>query len=121
MGERAKSAALPIEYQELLRYCPVLATDPESVRKMDIDTLQMLSCTARNNAAERQELQRQGIARAQAQGVRFGRPAVKLPKNFHRIVAALEAGEITGAEAIRQSGVSSATFYRYLRKFREQN
>ncbi len=113
--------ALLVEYEELVRYCPMLVTDRETVRELDRHTLQVLSTAARENSAQYRERQRQGIEQAKAQGVQFGRPKVKIPGNFERIVAAWKSGEISREEAVRQSGVSMATFYRYVRKLREQD
>ena len=83
-----ENLALVVEYEELLRYCPMLEVDPKTVQELDRHTLQVLSNTARSNLARQRELQRQGIAQAKAQGVRFGRPKAKAPKNFAGIVQA---------------------------------
>ena len=120
MRETAENLALLVEYEELLRYCPILATDPETVQSLDRHTLQILSTTARGNCRQQKELQKKGIAQAKAQGVQFGRPRAAVPRNFKRIVEAWHMGEISRLEAIRQSGLSSATFYRYAKKLREQ-
>jgi len=112
--------ALLVEYEELIRYCPMLVTDMETVQGLDKHTLQVLSKAARKNSFQYRERQRQGIEQARAQGVQFGRPKVKLPGNFEGIVDAWKAGKITREEAIRQSGVSTATFYRYVKKIQQQ-
>ena len=121
MPKTVDNLALLVEYEELVRYCPMLITDKETVQGLDRHTLQVLSTTARSNCADRKELQRQGIAQAKAQGVRFGRPKAKVPGNFKDIVDAWQEGNITRCEAVRQSGLSEATFYRYVRKMKEQN
>lgn len=82
MVNTLENLALVVEYEELLRYCPMLEVDPKTVQELDRHTLQVLSNTARSNLARQRELQRQGIAQAKAQGVRFGRPKAKAPKNF---------------------------------------
>lgn len=61
-----------------------------------------------------------GIAAAKEKGVRFGRSRIEPPDNFPEIVDALENKEITAKEAIRQSGMAEATFYRRLREYREK-
>lgn len=61
-----------------------------------------------------------GIAAAKEKGVRFGRSRVEPPDNFPEIVDALENKEITAKEAIRQSRLAEATFYRRLREYREK-
>lgn len=62
-----------------------------------------------------------GIAAAKAKGVKFGRPRVEPPDDFAEIVNALEKKTITAKEAIQQSGMAEATFYRRLREYRKNN
>ena len=56
--------------------------------------------------------QREGIAIAKGQGKYTGRKPMPLPDNFERVVARWRAGEITAAEAMRQTGLKANTFYR---------
>lgn len=56
--------------------------------------------------------QREGIAIAKEQGKYTGRKPMPLPDNFERVVARWRAGEITAAEAMRQTGLKANTFYR---------
>ena len=56
--------------------------------------------------------QREGIAIAKEQGKYAGRKPLPLPDNFERVVARWRAGEITAAEAMRQTGLKPNTFYR---------
>lgn len=121
MEKSAECTELMAEYEELLQYCPLLETDPGLVQGLDRQTLRVLVHTARSNKAEQCDLQRRGIAQAKARGVQFGRPKAKVPANFPRIVSAWKEGIISREEAIRQSGLSTATFYRYLKKLREQD
>lgn len=64
--------------------------------------------------------QMDGIAEAKAKGIKFGRPRVEPPDNFSEIVNALENKVITTKEAMRQSGMAEATFYRRLREYRKR-
>lgn len=64
--------------------------------------------------------QMDGIAAAKAKGIKFGRPRVEPPDNFSEIVNALENKVITTKEAMRQSGMAEATFYRRLREYRKR-
>ena len=57
--------------------------------------LQLLSFIAENERRNIHERQRQGIAAARARGVRFGRPARKLPPQFAECAARFRKGEIT--------------------------
>ena len=80
--------------------------------------LQILSFVAENERVNIKKRQAEGIAAAKLKGVRFGRPEIPPPDNFAEIVATWEAKKITFAEAIRQCGMSEATFYRRLREYR---
>ena len=64
--------------------------------------------------------QMDGIAAAKAKGIKFGRPRVEPPDNFSEIVNALENKVITTKEAMQQSGMAEATFYRRLREYRRR-
>jgi len=65
--------------------------------------------------------QREGIRAAQAKGVRFGRPIAEAPDNFGALVRLWERKQIDLNEALRQSGLKEATFYRRLREYRLVN
>ena len=65
--------------------------------------------------------QQEGIAAAKAKGIKFGRPREEPPDNFAEIVNAFEKKTITSKEAIQQSGLAEATFYRRLREYRKNN
>lgn len=80
--------------------------------------LQILSFVAENERETIRKRQAEGIAAAKLKGVRFGRPEIPPPDNFAEIVAAWEAKKIPFAEAVRQCGMSEATFYRRLREYR---
>ncbi len=73
--------------------------------------------------AERERLrerQAEGIARARDSGVRFGRPQLKEPANFGRIVSEWESKRITVETAARLCGMSESTFFRRLREYRRR-
>ena len=80
--------------------------------------LQILSFVAENERVNIKKRQAEGIAAAKLKGVRFGRPEIPPPDNFDEIVAAWEAKKIPFSEAVRQCGMSEATFYRRLREYR---
>lgn len=82
--------------------------------------LQVLSFVAQNERESIRKRQEQGIAAAKARGVSFGRPAVKRPKNFGKVVKQWENGELHLAKALEQCALSQATFYRRLREYRAE-
>ena len=80
--------------------------------------LQILSFVAQNERETIRKRQAEGIAAAKARGVRFGRPVKKPPGNFGRLVKLWERDELSFWDALAQSGLSEATFYRRLREMR---
>lgn len=80
--------------------------------------LQVLSFVAENERNNIRQRQAEGIRAAKARGVRFGRPEIKTPDHFGQTIMAWEKKEITLHEAVRQCGMSEATFYRRLRDYR---
>ena len=79
--------------------------------------LQVLSFVAENERTNIRQRQAEGIAAAKARGVRFGRPAARLPDDFEAICQRWQNGEITCAEAARMSGMPCSSFrYRYQRE-----
>ena len=74
----------------------------------------MLSVFASLSQFEREQTllrQAEGIAIAQREG-RMGRPTIQPCKNFNDIVKEWRDGHITAVEAMRQAGMTKATFYR---------
>ena len=80
--------------------------------------LQLLSFVAENERDNIRVRQAEGIAAARLRGVEFGRPRLATPLAFCKIVLAWEEKRLPFCEALRQSGLSEATFYRRLRELR---
>ena len=80
--------------------------------------LQILSFVAQNERENIRKRQAQGIAAAKANGMKFGRPTLDMPKDFNLIVEKWENGFIRISEAAERCGMSEATFYRRLREYR---
>lgn len=80
--------------------------------------LQILSFVAQNERENIRKRQAQGIAAAKANGMKFGRPTLDIPKDFNLIVEKWENGVIRISEAAERCGMSEATFYRRLREYR---
>ena len=73
--------------------------------------LQVLSFVAENERDNIRQRQAEGIAAAKARGVRFGRPPLPLPDNFHMLHQAWRGQKITLRQAARACGVPTGTFY----------
>lgn len=95
-----------------------------NVLEMDIHIVELWLDDAGIDPKEYKDMlyQRQmdGIAAAKAKDIKFGRPRVEPPDNFSEIVNALENKVITTKEAMQQSGMAEATFYRRLREYRKR-
>lgn len=73
--------------------------------------LQVLSFVAENERTNIRQRQAEGIAAAKAKGVRFGRPLLPLPENFHEIHAAWRNKKMTLRQAAEACGMPVSTFY----------
>ena len=73
--------------------------------------LQLLSFVAENERTNIRQRQREGIEAARARGVRFGRPPMPLPENFHPVYQKWKHGEITAADAARECRMPRTSFY----------
>lgn len=108
---------------DLLNIVKALEKEGVALRAVDqqIDTtnpagramLQMLAVFAEFETAIRAERQADGIARAKAEGVRFGRKRDLTPEAIAEIVTMREAGSTVPA-IMRAKGFSKATIYRGL-------
>ena len=72
--------------------------------------LQVLSFVAENEHSNIRQRQAEGIAAAKAKGIRFGRPPLPLPENFHENYQRWKSGEITCTTAARACGLPLSTF-----------
>lgn len=82
--------------------------------------LQVLSFVAQKERENIRCRQAQGIAAARDRGVHLGRPEKAVPDNFAEIIQDWEEQKITRKEALQQSGLTQATFYRKLRDLQLQ-
>ncbi len=72
--------------------------------------LQVLSFVAENERTNIRQRQAEGIAVAKAKGIRFGRPPLPLPENFHENYQRWKSGEITCTVAANACGLPLSTF-----------
>ncbi len=79
--------------------------------------LQVLSFVAENERTNIKQRQAEGIAAAKAKGVRFGRPPLPLPDNFHEIHSVWRSKKLTLKEAANACDMPVGTFYAKARKF----
>ena len=73
--------------------------------------LALLSYVAENERTNIKQRQAEGIAAAQARGVKFGRPPLPIPQNFYQMHKDWRAGKITIEEAAKACNMCPKTFY----------
>lgn len=78
--------------------------------------LQLLSYVAQVERENIRQRQAEGIAAAQARGVRFGRPRKPVPPNFSEVRAEYQRGSLSKRAAAAKLGVCPATFTRWLQE-----
>lgn len=83
--------------------------------------LQILSFVAQNERENIRVRQAEGIAAAKASGVKFGRPEIPLPENFHEMHEAWRKKEITLSQAAEKCGMPVSTFYKKAIKQEEKS
>ena len=79
--------------------------------------LQILSFVAQSERENIKKRQQEGIAAAKAKGVKFGRPPLPLPENFHEVHQAWRNKKMTLRQAAEACGMPKGTFYGKARKF----
>ncbi len=72
--------------------------------------LQLLSFVAENERNNIRERQAEGIAAAKARGVKFGRPAKKLPPEFDLYAKKVKNGEMSLRGAAKACGMAPSSF-----------
>ena len=82
--------------------------------------LALLSYVAENERVNIKQRQAEGIAAAKARGVKFGRPPLALPNNFHQVHKEWRAGKISIAQAAKECGLPQSTFFRKAKRYEEE-
>lgn len=73
--------------------------------------LALLSYVAENERINIKQRQAEGIVLAKARGVRFGRPPVPLPENFHEVHQLWREKKLTVKQAAEICGLAESTFF----------
>ncbi len=79
--------------------------------------LALLSYVAENERVNIRQRQAEGIAAAKARGVKFGRPAVLLPENFHEVHSQWRGKQMTLKQAARACNLAESTFFDKAREY----
>ena len=83
--------------------------------------LQILSFVAQSERENIRKRQQEGIAAAKAKGVKFGRPPLPLPENFHEVHQAWRNKKMTLRQAAEACGMPEGTFYGKARKYEKSD
>ena len=83
--------------------------------------LQILSFVAQNERENIRIRQAEGIAAAKANGVKFGRPELPLPDNFHEVHKAWREKKLTLKQAAEACGMKESTFFCKVKKLENRN
>lgn len=85
-----------------------------SISKLVLQILDYIKQTEQKKARKRQA---DGIAAAMQRGVRFGRTAIQVPKDFEQIAKQWEQRHQTSAEIAKKLGISRSLLYKWLREY----
>ena len=83
--------------------------------------LQILSFVAQNERENIRIRQAEGIAVAKANGVKFGRPELPLPDNFHEVHKAWREKKLTLKQAAEACGMKESTFFCKVKRLEESS
>jgi len=83
--------------------------------------LNILSYVAQSERERMLVRQKEGIAAAQMNGVRFGRKPVDVPDNFTEIIRRWRRKELSGEEAAALCGFSRVTLYKRAQELEQPN
>ena len=78
--------------------------------------LQLLSYVAETERDFIHQRQAEGIAAAKKRGVKFGRPSISIPDNFHMIYQQWVQGKLSARQAAKALGISHVTFINWTKK-----
>ena len=127
MGRNMKETTK--EYEELVERGinliflkePMLNTDNEKGDVMK-EAIQKIILTVLTAFAEKERVdikirQAEGIEAAMKSGKKFGRPQIELPANFEAVYDDWKGGHITAVQAMKDTSLTRATFYRLVKKY----
>lgn len=101
---------------------PLLSTiNEQNEQKRDLTktfiadlVLQTISYVAEIERRKIKERQKEGIISAQKRGVKFGRPAIKIPDNFYDYYNKIKCGEKTRKDVAKELNISYQTLLKWI-------
>lgn len=89
--------------------------DPEKTKAV----IQIIENAQERETKQRKKLQADGISAAKARGVQFGRPRLKVPKNFPLIYSQCKNKTLTVTAAAKMLHMSRTSLHRMLTQYEE--
>ena len=98
---------------------PIIDTTADTLTSRLISdiVINLLSYVAETERDFIKKRQADGIEQAKLRGVKFGRPKIELPQDFHKIAELYVRHKITNVVACEKLEMSRGTFFRYLNEF----
>lgn len=84
---------------------------------MEDQFLSLLAYVAEQERKKNRQRQAEGIEVAKADGVKFGRPRVKIDDEFIRTYRGWKSGAMTASAAMKQLNMKHRTFYRRVKEY----
>lgn len=100
---------------EMIEKISAIIDDPEKTEAV----LQILEDAYQRKRTERKQCQADGIRAAKERGVQFGRPCLKVPKNFPAIYEQYRNKTMTITAASQALKISRASFHRVVDRYLE--
>ncbi len=83
--------------------------------------IEVLASIAEQERLTIRKRQREGIEAAKKKGKHLGRPCLQISDNFPEVFEEWQEKKITAKDAMKQLGMSSSSFYRIVRQYKEKN
>lgn len=100
---------------------PVFNVDDPALNKLLNNLIiELLSYIATKERLKIKVRVKEGLARAKNEGVKLGRPPVKLSKDFQKYYDMWKFEKINATEFAKLLGVSRTTLYKYIKQYEEQ-
>ena len=120
IGEERKKITCDIEADIFVIDMPILDTRDKPTnlwgRFVADLVLQLLSFIAENERDTIRKRQAEGIKIAKEKGIKFGRPKIKITKEFYEVKEKFLKKELNLQDSLKKLGISKTYFYNFIKK-----
>lgn len=107
-----------IGIQVVILDLPVFNVEDTALNKLLNNLIiELLSYVATKERMKTKARVKEGLQRAKADGIKLGRPPVKLPKDFGKYYDMWKADKLNGTEFAKLVSVSRTTLYKYIKGY----